>query len=376
MEFHVGSLNQGKKSLPGRVLVNSRKKTAVSRGDVVQFTGKLKETKGTSRQGLLTVSDVVVIWRNTGILEKLRARFFKSVLTVIPEPYGGLGLGYLLGFRATISKTLKDQLAITGLTHIIAVSGYNLTILVQAIRRLFGKRSAYQSVVYAWLLLFGFIAVAGGSPSINRAAIVCGFSLLAWYYGRAFKPLVLLLLSGAITALLNPLYVWGDPGWYLSFLAFAGILILAPLVTAVLFNKKTAPIITQIFIETLSAQLLTIPYTLYLFGGVSVIAPFANVLVLPFIPIIMLFIFIVGCVGMVAPTVALWVAILPRALLTLQVWLIEKLSTVPFAHIEFTISAFDMVVLFLLIACLILFLYRVNQRINPRIMPDISADLI
>ena len=49
-----------------------------------------------------------------------------------------------------------------------------------------------------------------------------GLGLLAWYFGRVIRPSVLLLVSGAATGLVNPLYVWGDPGWYLSFLAFAG----------------------------------------------------------------------------------------------------------------------------------------------------------
>ena len=277
----------------------------------------------------------------------------------------------------SIPKDLSDQLALVGLTHIIAVSGYNLTIIVQAMRRLFGKKSAYQAVLFSGLLIVGFLLVAGSSAPINRAAIVSGLGLLAWYFGRVIRPSVLLLVSGAATGLVNPLYVWGDPGWYLSFLAFAGVLLLAPAITRRYFSHKPPGVVKQTLIETLCAQIATAPYVLYLFGGVSVIAPVAtvdfktsssNVLVLPMIPVVMLLLFTVGVVAMISVPVAVVIGTIPSALLTLQIWVIDRLSRVSWARTEVEISLAVMIISFIIIFC---FGYIVHCRsLHHESLPD------
>jgi len=81
--------------------------------------------------------------------------------------------------------------------------------------------------------------VAGTSASIVRAAVISVLTLAAWYYGRAIRPLLLLLLAAAVTAYANPVYLWADISWYLSFLAFFGILVLGPLVTSRLYGERS-----------------------------------------------------------------------------------------------------------------------------------------
>lgn len=359
--FNLQNVRHIQKSLPGRVQVKVLGKKTVTRGDEIIVSGKLRPSIGTSRQGSISAAKIVILRHNTNLFEKIRARFFASIHNSLPEPQASIGLGYLVGLRVSIPKNISDQLALVGLTHIVAVSGYNLTIIVQAVRRLLGKKSAYQSLVFSLLLIAGFVAVAGGSAPINRAVVVSVFSLLAWYFGREFKPVLLLLLSGVVTAFASPLYVWGDPGWYLSFLAFAGILVLGPLAAKAIFKQRRPGIVSGILVETMAAQICTIPYTLYLFGGVSVIAPIANVLILPFIPFIMLMIFVIGIVGMVLPGISSVLAIIPASLLTLQLWIIERLSKLPWAHLDMQITAGIMIAMFVGIIILILYLKRTNQ---------------
>lgn len=372
-EFNLSNIRVDTQSLPGRVLVSTRDIADYTRGDTVWVQAKLQPAKGTSRQGYLSSAKVSILRKNTSQLEKMRIRFFTAINQVIPEPYGNLGLGYLIGLRANISSDLSEQLSRTGLTHIIAVSGYNLTIIIQAVRSLLGKRSAFQSVVASMLLLVGFVLVAGGSPSINRAAVVSVCSLLAWYYGRKFKPVLLLLFSGALTAYINPLYIWGDPGWYLSFLAFSGVLIVAPLLSTLFFRRKPASVLASILIETLSAQICTLPYVLYLFGGFSVIAPLANILVLPLIPLIMFLIFITGLVAMIAPGIGSVLAVMPYALLTLQVWIIERLSQVSGAYSELKLSLLATLVLFFLLIIVITVLHYV---VHSKITASSNVDMV
>lgn len=361
-EFHLGSVTVEGEHLPGRIRVRGFGANDVARGDLLKVTGGLNRTLGTSRQGSVTFAEIEVVGKNTSLVEKIRSRFFASIYSSLPEPQASLGLGFLVGVRTALPETFSDQMGLVGLTHIIAVSGYNLTILVQAVRRIFAKRSAYQSVLFSFILIGGFLLMTGWSPSIMRASIVTGLSLIAWYYGRTFAPLVLILLGAAITGFINPFYIWGDAGWYLSFLAFAGVLILAPLLVARFFKKKPN-ILAMILIETTCAIVMTAPYIAWLFGKVSLIAPFANIVVGPLIPLAMLMIFVVGVVGLLFPVLALWLAVFPRALLTFIVWFVEKLSAVPGAQIDVTVGPREVAAMYLVLFSITLTLWFRQQKV-------------
>ncbi len=330
-EFHIGEVSTGTSELPGKIRVRALGIGQVGRGDSVRASGTLRRTIGTSRQGALSFADVTILHKNTSWVEALRSRFFAAVYSSLPEPQASLGIGYLVGVRSSLPPDFALALSVVGLTHIVAVSGYNLTIIVQFVKRLFESRSAYQTVFFSVALIAGFIVVTGMSPSILRAAIISGLSLLAWYFGRRFSPVLLILLGAVMTAFFTPLYIWGDVGWYLSFLAFTGVLLLAPIIVHYM-GRFSSNVLVAILIETLCAQALTMPYISVIFGRVSVISPLANLLVIPFIPLAMFLVFLTGVVGMVAPVLALWVAVPAKALMTFTVWIVEHLSRVPWAQ--------------------------------------------
>lgn len=97
----------------------------------------------------------------------------------LPEPLASIALGLLVGQRNTLPANLTQALLMVGLTHIIAVSGYNLTILLQAARKLLGDHSKVLSTAAALVLVFGFLLVAGASASIVRAAVISILGLSA-----------------------------------------------------------------------------------------------------------------------------------------------------------------------------------------------------
>ena len=216
---------------PGRISVKGHGEAAIYRGDVIEISGRLQPTRG-SRQARVSFSSFKVSTRNQTVVEHLRRKFVAGVGNALPEPSASFGLGLLIGYRTSLPEITQEQLKITGLTHIIAVSGYNLTIIIRVIRRGLASRSKYQQLVICIGLILCFLLVTDFSASIVRASIVSMLSLLAWYYGRRFRPLLILMLTAALTAGWNPLYLWSDIGWYLSFLAFFGILIIAPLLSS------------------------------------------------------------------------------------------------------------------------------------------------
>jgi competence protein ComEC len=300
----------------------------------------------------------------------LRLKFFASVYSSLPEPHASLGLGFLAGIRATIPQGFQDQLSTVGLTHIIAVSGYNLTILIVAIGR-FGKRlSKYQKLLISLSLMLIFILITGFSPSIVRAAVVSFISAICAYYGRKISALNIILISALLTSAVNPVYLWQDLGWWLSFLAFFGVLILAPLLQQIIFKDKEPGLIFAICLESFSAQLVTAPLISHVFGTFSVVSLLANALVLPWIPAIMLLVFIVGLVGIYFPGLSLILGSLPKLLITPIIIIIEKLSSLGWAAIGLKLSQPTMLGCYLAILYFIALRSRAEyrSRIQPMVL--------
>jgi competence protein ComEC len=258
---------------------------------------------------------------------------------------------------------LTEQLRQVGLIHIVAVSGYNLTIIIYFSQRLLKKRSRFQALVASNTLIVLFLLVTGFSPSIVRAAVVSGIGLVMWYYGRNVKPLMILLLAAVITAGWNPLYIWSSVGWYLSFAAFFGVLVLGPLL-----HKRFVPARSQITLTTNFNRNYRCPdlhntnFALYIFY-LSVISVVANILVVPLIPFVMLATLIAGIYGMIGPFFLGGVLVLPsRILLGFIVEVTQILSTVPYASIELKITASQTALICGLIIMFTLFLAKSNKQ--------------
>jgi competence protein ComEC len=281
-------------SLPGSVLV-SLSKSDIKRGDKVVARSILKDGFGSFPASMSRATTVSVTRPVPGDVGRVvRDGFADKVRVAIPEPQASLGIGFLTGQKSALPGDLADALKIAGLTHIVVASGYNLTILVRMARKLFIKVSKFLSAVSSGVMITMFMAITGLSPSMTRAGLVSGLSLLAWYYGHRFHPLILLPFAAAITVALQPSYVWGDLGWQLSFAAFAGVMVVAPLLQQYFYGQKEPGVLRQILGETLAAHVVTIPIIAIGFGVISNVAVIANVLVVPFVPIAMLLTFIVG----------------------------------------------------------------------------------
>ena len=274
----------------------------------------------------------------------VRDSFATQVRAGISEPEASLGVGFLLGQKSALPNHLVEALQMAGLTHIVVASGYNLMILVRLARRLFEKVSRYIATLASVSLIVGFIAMTGMTPSMTRAGLVAVLGLWAWYVGRKFHPVTLLLLAAAITVIVEPSNVWGNVGWMLSFAAFAGVMIVAPILSAYLFGREKLPFVAQLFVETTSAQLVTLPIIVAIFGQLSVVALLANLLILPLIPLAMLLTFITGLAGFVTPAVQGIIAWLAQALLSVIVRVVEWCASLPGAQIEWQVGVAVVVV--------------------------------
>jgi len=200
----------------------------LQRGYRVVLAGRLRPGFGSAAAELF-YPKALTINQNQSWLERWRQRFFAGVDTALPDPIAPFVLGLLVGVRALIPKPLQLQLARTGLSHLVAVSGYNLTIIAQACRRLTGRLGYNTSFILTLWLIGGFVVLTGAPASIVRAAVVAVLVLWAGRSGRRIRPLNLLVLAAAVTVAWRPAYLF-DLGWQLSFAAFFGITVMAPLV--------------------------------------------------------------------------------------------------------------------------------------------------
>ena len=327
----LGNISIGGKKLPGQVFATVSGADAARRSDVVTVEGQLKPGFGGFTATITGKSKGVERPVPGDVPLEVRDTFAGQVRQAITEPAASLGIGYLLGQKSALPADLVEALKITGLTHVVVASGYNLTILVRLGRRLFAKVSKYLSMLSGASLIVLFIAITGLSPSMTRAGLVAGLGLWAWYYGRKFHPVTLLGVAAAVTVAVNPSYVWGDLGWLLSFAAFAGVMILAPIATAYLYGKEKVPFVGQLLIETVSAQIVTLPIMIMAFQQFSIIAPLANLLILPIIPFIMLLTAIAGFATWLIPPLAGIAGWIPEQLLRLQVAIIDWCANIPWA---------------------------------------------
>lgn len=341
-------------SLPGSVLVSTRTSGGALRGDLMEVYGKVREGFG-SFPASITVTKIVSVKRQPlgDVGRVVRDWFADKIRLVIPEPQASLGVGFLTGQKSALPTDVSDSLKVAGLTHIVVASGYNLTILVRLARKLLLKTSKYLSVVSSSLMIVLFMAVTGLSPSMTRAGLVSGMSLLSWYYGHAFHPLVLLPVAAAITVAFQPSYVWGDLGWQLSFSAFAGVMVVGPLLHAYFFGNTEPSLIRQLLGETVAAHLVTVPIIALSFGIISNVAIIANLLVVPLVPFAMLLTFLCG-IGAVIGMPFLEIISTPTSwLLDYMIKVAKFVSEIPWAQSELKAMPIVWVAygVFLVLAC-------------------------
>lgn len=346
-------------TIGGKLWVASSDTIAIKRSDIVTIKGRLTKGFGNipaaiyrSRVTKVERQDYADVGRDT------RDWFAEGVRESVREPEASLGIGFLVGQKTALPEKLDNDLRLLGLTHIVVASGYNLTILIRFARRFLEKISRFTALAGSFALIYGFLQVTGNSPSMSRASLIASVSLLAWYFGRKLHPIVLLSFSAAVTVIINPSYVWGDIGWLLSFTSFIGVIMLAPLINAYFWGDKKPGNVRQVFIETMSAQVLTLPIIAYVFGQYSPLALIANVLVLPLIPIAMALTAIAGLAGVLLPAGQQLLGIPAEFVLRYMTTVVNYLAQLPLASAEIIFSATTVIVGYMLIIILMIRMWR------------------
>ncbi|EKD46305.1 MAG: hypothetical protein ACD_68C00042G0003 [uncultured bacterium] len=256
---------------------------------------------------------------------------------LFPEPQAAFLAGLLLGEKSGFSENLLKQFKITGISHIIVLSGYNIAIIAKFLIRILKKRINRKLL---WLVVTSaiiiFVLVTGAESSSVRAAIMGGVALLAITIGRKSAVKNTLLLSAATMVFIEPGLLLNDVGFQLSFLATAGIVLSANKINEKLWWLPETFAVRESASTTLAAQTLVVPLLLWHFKTISVISPLANVLLLAILPVVMFFGVVAVLISFIYFPLATMIAFIPWALLEYALQLVKLLAAIPFASLNLT----------------------------------------
>lgn len=295
-------------------------------GSRVSFTGKVTPSLLMGKPARIVMTDPTFevvradnnpplhIWERGIIwLGSWREKWVTILEKTLPEPMSSLAAGILLGVKRSMPTDFYQNLVNTGTLHIIAASGYNVTIVAAVIMKIALMIASRGVAIFLGMVgVLTYIIMAGAGASVVRAGIMGGLTLISYYWGRPAEAKRLLWVTGGAMLLINPLRLI-DVGFQLSFMATAGILYLEPWIKRV--GLKVSFLADYLY-PTLAATVATLPVIWWHFGRVSWISPLVNMLVLPLVPLIMGMTAGVIGVGLVLPglgQVMAWFTYVPLA---------------------------------------------------------------
>ena len=259
-----------------------------------------------------------------------------------PEPQSSFMAGLLYGSRSGLPPELTENFNRTGITHIIAISGYNITIIVMVMMLVLINLGLYRQQAF-WVCLTGivlFVIFTGSSASVVRAGIMGMLVLFGQYLGRLSQIGTTMLLALVIMLLINPFVLFWDAGFQLSFIATLGLVYISPRLENLFKTKIKNNFLNVLSITiatTLAAIVATLPLILYQFGRLSIVAPLANLLILWAVPILMLLGFLAVVISFIFYPLGLIIAWTAGLGLKYIITTVNVLGQLEYSSVEFSI---------------------------------------
>jgi len=269
------------------------------------------------------------------IIFKTKQSFLEQIQKTMPSPEAELLGGILLGTKRSLGKDLEDQFRKTGLIHIVVLSGYNITIIAEAIFRFFTFLPKTFATALGVISILVFAIMVGSGATVIRATIMTFLALIARSTGRTYDVNRALFLAGSIMIFHNPMILLHDPSFQLSFLATFGLINLGNIVKKFLKIIPEKFELREITTATFSTQLTVLPLLMKMTGELSIVAPIVNILTLQVIPITMLLGFIAGLVGFISDTLGIFIGLLPFSFLRYVLFIVNFFANLNFATWKF-----------------------------------------
>ncbi|MCD4756070.1 ComEC family competence protein [bacterium] len=289
-------------------------------------------------------------------LREFRDILSRNIDMNMPEPQSSLLIGILFGSERAFSDGFESYLRISGTTHIIAASGYNVTVLILLCSRLFGFLKKESSLVFSLVIIWLFCIFSGLGASILRATVMGSITILALISGNVRNIHILIPTGILILILINPKVLF-DIGFQLSILATLGLVYLMPSIAEcikrILGVKGVLDWVQDYFLSTLSCTLATLPVSISIFGKVSLVSVFANVLILPLTGSTMLYGVVALVFSFISRTIGHYLFSIPYFQLKLFERIVSFFGALQWGYIDVENSYIGVLIgLFLVLFCM------------------------
>ena len=353
--FKIKTYNNININDTARLIIVTDSYTKLNYGDEIKLYGKIKNPKDfTTDSGknfeygnYLMLENIYGIVNDPKIIKtgEFSGSYFKKFLFNIRYKFSNaldknlnyqdsaLSRGVLLGEKTGIDNEFRENLARSSTSHIIALSGYNITIVSETIMKLTAGFGLIARSILGSSAIVLFIILAGSGSSALRAGIMALILIYARARGKTYNAINALILGTCILILINPLSLRYDAGFHLSVLATFGLIVFQLPIATYFIKKHFKKWLAEVLASTISASIMTMPYIAYNMGIVSVLGIFANTIVVPMLPILMLTSFLTGITQIVLGKLAYVFALPTHAISWIIINTINKIGSIKFAAI-------------------------------------------
>ena len=305
-------------------------------------------------------------------LEGVRIKFSHILNAILPYPHSELASGLLVGVQDGFPKELKQMFITTGTIHIVAVSGFNVTLIIKIFAdwaRGWGRSTPFY---LGTILIVAFIILTGGQASVVRAGVMGWMFLLAGFLYRQPYMLGALLLSAFFMVGQEPLILTQDIGFQLSFGAMVGLIYISPIIrqgVERIWGLKFLPKILQsILTETLSAQIAVAPLLIYHFERISILSPIPNLLILWVLIAPMSLSFFAGVLGWIYLPLGKLIALPLAYFLDYILRVVQIFSQVPGMQAHITLDLEGVIFSYIVMLIIVLLLKKTRSQQNITIL--------
>lgn len=373
---------------PVRILVSISNPHEVTYGDRVEFVGVLKrpapfETHDTQQfaypdflaiRGIGYTSSFATVrvreaqteWSGVlGTLYGIKRWYLHGIALALPEPHAALAGGITVGDKRSLGESLTNLFQITGMTHIVVLSGYNITVIASSLMWLLSH--VVPMVIASWcgMVSIGlFVAMSGASGAAVRAGIMASIVLIARMVRRPYAAPRALAIASVGMLVYEPRLLLFDPGFQLSIVATVGLIFISPLIKSAASSVPERLGLRDIFADSVGTQVAVTPLLMYQMGTLSLVSLPVNLLVLPTVPFAMAASMASAVGGALMPSIAVFVGAPAYVALSYILTVVEWMGAIPYASIA--VSFGSLLLLVVLYAVLILCVMYLHERERAR----------
>ncbi|HAA64131.1 MAG TPA: MBL fold metallo-hydrolase, partial [Thermoanaerobacter sp.] len=266
-----------------------------------------------------------------------------NYINSMPERDAKFVISIFLGDKLVDDETLV-QFRTAGISHIISVSGMHVAIITGFILYMLSLFNIRRYKVPIIIIVLTFYAIlTGANPPVIRAALMASIALIGTTYGKKHNSINSLSFAAFVILIFNPLMLW-DVGFQLSFVATLAILYFYKPIREKL--SMLNPKIRELVALTLSAQIGTIPFTMYYFHYISIISLLSNIVIVPLANIAVVLGFLSAMIGLIFPPLSYFINFINIPVVEVILYITKLFNSFPYASINTIVPPLYVIVLY------------------------------